>query len=190
MQASLALLHRCAAEHAPQLAYSWRRTCRKQASTAAATACRRFRLHSVQAIAAAGVASRRGADELILEGKVRVNDRVVTELGTQVDLRKDKVGWGCMMLGWVGCMGGVGWGGWVRLGVFGWAVCGAGATLRAMAVRGWATYGVVYRFRKAIRASSGRAPVGLQRAAAGCAAAREGMHFPDPLCPCAPIFRR
>lgn len=46
----------------------------------------------MQAIAAAGVASRRGADELILEGKVRVNDRVVTELGTQVDLRKDKVG--------------------------------------------------------------------------------------------------
>ncbi|KAL4433084.1 hypothetical protein ABPG77_006511 [Micractinium sp. CCAP 211/92] len=44
-----------------------------------------------KAIAAAGVASRRGADELILEGKVRVNDRVVTELGTQVDLRKDKV---------------------------------------------------------------------------------------------------
>lgn len=58
----------------------------------------------VQAIAAAGVASRRGADELILEGKVKVNERTVTELGTQVDLRKDKVGGLCVCV----CVGGGG----------------------------------------------------------------------------------
>lgn len=44
-----------------------------------------------KAIAAAGVASRRGADDLIFEGKVKVNGAVVTEPGTQVDLHKDKV---------------------------------------------------------------------------------------------------
>ncbi len=46
----------------------------------------------MQAIAAAGVTSRRGADELIFQGKVKVNGQVVIEPGTQVDLRKDKVG--------------------------------------------------------------------------------------------------
>ena len=35
-------------------------------------------------IATAGISSRRGADELIAEGRVRVNGRVVTELGTRV----------------------------------------------------------------------------------------------------------
>lgn len=35
-------------------------------------------------IATAGIASRRGADELIAEGRVRINGRVVTELGTRV----------------------------------------------------------------------------------------------------------
>ena len=35
-------------------------------------------------ISTAGIASRRGADELIAEGRVRVNGRVVTELGTRV----------------------------------------------------------------------------------------------------------
>ncbi|KAI3428645.1 hypothetical protein D9Q98_007468 [Chlorella vulgaris] len=44
-----------------------------------------------KAIAAAGLASRRGADELVFEGKVKVNGKVVKEPGTQVDLRKDKV---------------------------------------------------------------------------------------------------
>ncbi|EFN50580.1 hypothetical protein CHLNCDRAFT_14498, partial [Chlorella variabilis] len=42
-------------------------------------------------IAAAGVASRRGADDLIFGGQVKVNGKVVTEPGTQVDLRKDRV---------------------------------------------------------------------------------------------------
>lgn len=35
-------------------------------------------------IATAGISSRRGADELIAEGRVRVNGRVVIELGTRV----------------------------------------------------------------------------------------------------------
>lgn len=42
-------------------------------------------------LARAGVASRRHAEELITAGRVRVNGRVVTELGTRVDPRKDKV---------------------------------------------------------------------------------------------------
>ena len=41
-------------------------------------------------IASAGICSRRKADELILEGKVRVNDKVVEELGFHVR-EKDKV---------------------------------------------------------------------------------------------------
>lgn len=42
-------------------------------------------------LARAGVASRRHAEELIAAGRVRVNGRVVTELGTRVDGRRDKV---------------------------------------------------------------------------------------------------
>ena len=41
-------------------------------------------------IAEAGVASRRKAEELIVSGKVKVNGKVVTELGTKVD-NKDTV---------------------------------------------------------------------------------------------------
>ena len=41
-------------------------------------------------IAQAGVASRRKADELITEGKVKVNGKVVTELGTKVS-DKDQI---------------------------------------------------------------------------------------------------
>lgn len=39
----------------------------------------------------AGVASRRAAEELIREGRVRVNGNTVTELGTKVDSDKDRV---------------------------------------------------------------------------------------------------
>ncbi len=48
-----------------------------------------IRLNKV--IAQAGFASRRGADDLIRRGEVRVNGVVVTELGTKVDLRKDRI---------------------------------------------------------------------------------------------------
>ncbi len=40
-------------------------------------------------IAKAGIASRRHAEELILEGRVQVNGAVVTQLGTKVDSDKD-----------------------------------------------------------------------------------------------------
>ncbi len=42
-------------------------------------------------LAHAGVASRRAAEALIAEGRVRVNGRVVTELGTRADAHKDRV---------------------------------------------------------------------------------------------------
>jgi 23S rRNA pseudouridine2605 synthase len=42
-------------------------------------------------LASCGVASRRGADTLILDGHVKVNGKVVTELGTQVNENQDKV---------------------------------------------------------------------------------------------------
>ena len=42
-------------------------------------------------LARAGVASRRSSEGLILAGRVRVNGRVVTELGTKVDPHKDRV---------------------------------------------------------------------------------------------------
>ena len=42
-------------------------------------------------LAAAGVASRRAAEELIRAGRVKVNAQVVTELGTKVDPAKDLV---------------------------------------------------------------------------------------------------
>src|SRR5579885_1423483 len=41
--------------------------------------------------ARAGVSSRRAAERLIAEGRVRVNGRVVTELGTKADPRRDRV---------------------------------------------------------------------------------------------------
>ena len=43
-----------------------------------------------KAIAQAGVCSRRKAEELITQGKVTVNGKVVTELGTKVS-EKDKI---------------------------------------------------------------------------------------------------
>jgi 23S rRNA pseudouridine2605 synthase/16S rRNA pseudouridine516 synthase len=42
-------------------------------------------------MAAAGVASRREAERMILAGRVEVNGRVVTELGTRVDPARDQV---------------------------------------------------------------------------------------------------
>ncbi len=42
-------------------------------------------------LARAGVASRRASEELIVAGRVRVNGRIVTELGTKVDPHKDRV---------------------------------------------------------------------------------------------------
>ena len=45
-------------------------------------------------LAQAGVASRRRSEELIQAGKVKVNNKVVKELGTRVDPRRDKVHFG------------------------------------------------------------------------------------------------
>ncbi len=42
-------------------------------------------------IARAGLGSRRGSEELIVAGRVRVNGRVVTELGAKADPRDDKI---------------------------------------------------------------------------------------------------
>ncbi|MDF2572076.1 MAG: rluB [Sporomusa sp.] len=42
-------------------------------------------------IAQAGIASRRDAEELITAGRVTVNGKVVTELGTKIEPRKDRV---------------------------------------------------------------------------------------------------
>jgi len=42
-------------------------------------------------LAGAGVASRRASEKLITEGRVRLNGRVVTELGTKADSRRDKI---------------------------------------------------------------------------------------------------
>jgi 23S rRNA pseudouridine2605 synthase len=42
-------------------------------------------------IAAAGVTSRRKAEELILEGRVMVNGTVITELGSKADIERDHI---------------------------------------------------------------------------------------------------
>ncbi len=42
-------------------------------------------------IAECGICSRRKAEEAIIQGKVKVNEIVVKELGTKVDAKKDKV---------------------------------------------------------------------------------------------------
>ncbi|MGE5790604.1 MAG: S4 domain-containing protein, partial [Syntrophaceae bacterium] len=42
-------------------------------------------------IAAAGICSRRAAEELILAGKVQVNDRVIRQLGTKADPDRDEI---------------------------------------------------------------------------------------------------
>jgi 23S rRNA pseudouridine2605 synthase len=42
-------------------------------------------------LAAAGIASRRKAEQFIVEGRVTVNGKVVTELGTKADFEKDHI---------------------------------------------------------------------------------------------------
>jgi pseudouridine synthase len=42
-------------------------------------------------LSAHGVASRRHAEEMLLAGRIRVNDRVVTELGTRADPGRDRI---------------------------------------------------------------------------------------------------
>ena len=42
-------------------------------------------------IALCGVTSRRKAEQLILEGKVKVNNKIIAELGTTIDPSKDIV---------------------------------------------------------------------------------------------------
>ena len=42
-------------------------------------------------LSSCGVSSRRRADQLILEGKVKVNNILVTQLGTVIDENKDEV---------------------------------------------------------------------------------------------------
>lgn len=42
-------------------------------------------------LANAGVASRRKCEELIISGKIKVNDEVITELGTKIEPEKDVV---------------------------------------------------------------------------------------------------
>ena len=44
-----------------------------------------------RALAQAGVASRRAAEELIREGRVSVNGEIVTEMGTKVVPDRDKI---------------------------------------------------------------------------------------------------
>src|SRR4051812_11046024 len=42
-------------------------------------------------IAAAGIASRRAAEQLVKDGRVRVNGRIITELGAKADPRSDRI---------------------------------------------------------------------------------------------------
>src|SRR5947208_2334336 len=42
-------------------------------------------------LARAGLSSRRGGEEIILAGRVRVNGKLVSELGAKADARKDKI---------------------------------------------------------------------------------------------------
>jgi 23S rRNA pseudouridine2605 synthase len=44
-----------------------------------------------KAISSCGIASRRAAEQMILDGRVRVNGVIIRELGTKVDLTKDIV---------------------------------------------------------------------------------------------------
>lgn len=69
-------------------------------SSAAAATCKAFAWHgrltiryvALQILAAAGIASRRAAEELIVAGRVLVNDKTEVLPQTKVVLGKDKVG--------------------------------------------------------------------------------------------------
>ncbi len=62
---------------------------KRRASTKAVEPTQLVRLNKF--LATAGVASRRKADELIAEGRIRVNGEVVTSLGVRIDPKRDKV---------------------------------------------------------------------------------------------------
>lgn len=62
---------------------------KRKASGKSASAEPGIRLQRV--LAEAGIASRRRSEDLIVQGEVKVNGRVVTELGTRVDLSRDRV---------------------------------------------------------------------------------------------------
>ncbi len=64
-------------------------TAKKASAGAGEDAPRGERLQKI--LAQAGIASRRKAEELILEGRVQVNGTVVTELGTRAELGRDHV---------------------------------------------------------------------------------------------------
>ena len=61
----------------------------KKSTAAAGEAPKGERLQKI--LAQAGIASRRKAEEIILEGRVQLNGKVVTELGTKADLTRDHV---------------------------------------------------------------------------------------------------
>ena len=42
-------------------------------------------------LAECGVASRRGADQVITDGRVKINGKTVTELGTKINIYNDTV---------------------------------------------------------------------------------------------------
>jgi len=42
-------------------------------------------------ISRAGIASRRKAEELIIDGRVKVNNEIITELGSKADITKDRI---------------------------------------------------------------------------------------------------
>ena len=42
-------------------------------------------------LASSGIASRRKCEELIVQGKITINGKVVTELGTKVNPERDEV---------------------------------------------------------------------------------------------------
>jgi len=48
-------------------------------------------IRSQKYLAEAGIASRRKAEELIVNGKIKVNNKIVTELGTKINPNKDNV---------------------------------------------------------------------------------------------------